>query len=328
MENFERGLDPKEAMNIGAINIKCINKYILDSGINNLVNILKMDKSEGFLSYLDYTDLKAPEHSGAGLDKLGVQTIGLKVRKEYIKTSQYHVSASFTKAQQNDFSKFGVDVNNMLINVLTNESIHGIYKQIMDNIKTCSIETIKNEYTIFEKILDFLFKLFKKEYTKKFKPNDIKHLYKKILFESNKIALTTRRGPANFVVLNTRMAAIFQHRLPDFVFVNTNLNNGTIYPIGTMTAITFYVDPNMSLNDNTIYVGRISGDESDIGLKFCFDTTGTSINTTKEPNNDVVINCLTLRYAIKKINDNGNLYYRKIVVNDKKLFKSLKHEKL
>ena len=73
-----------------------------------------------------------------------------------------------------------------------------------------------------------------------------------------------RRGPANFIVTNAKIATMLQSNA-QYAFspvANTlNQNNGSLYPVGTIMGMTLYVDPLMALYDTRILVGRKGGKE-------------------------------------------------------------------
>ena len=100
-------------------------------------------------------------------------------------------------------------------------------------------------------------------------------MYKKIgvnmLAAGNVIMQRGRRGAANFVVTNWKIATMLQSNA-QYAFspiANTfNQNNGSLYPVGTIAGLTVYVDPLMHTQDTRVLVGR-KGDKDEPQVVFC-----------------------------------------------------------
>ena len=100
-------------------------------------------------------------------------------------------------------------------------------------------------------------------------------MFKKIgvnmLAGGNVIMQRGRRGPANFVVTNWKIATMLQSNA-QYAFspiANTfNQNNGSLYPVGTIAGLTVYVDPLMHTQDTRVLVGR-KGDKDEPQVVFC-----------------------------------------------------------
>jgi hypothetical protein len=98
-----------------------------------------------------------------------------------------------------------------------------------------------------------------------------KKIYVNMLAAGNMIMQRGRRGPANFIVTNWRLATMMQSNA-QYSFspiANTfNQNNGSLYPAGTVAGMTLYVDPMMHTMDTRVLVGR-KGDKDEPGVAFC-----------------------------------------------------------
>lgn len=100
-------------------------------------------------------------------------------------------------------------------------------------------------------------------------------MYKKIgvsmIAAGNVIMQRGRRGAANFVVTNWKVATMLQTNA-QYAFspiANTfNQTNGSLYPVGTIGGLTVYVDPLMHTQDTRVLVGR-KGDKDEPGVVFC-----------------------------------------------------------
>lgn len=100
---------------------------------------------------------------------------------------------------------------------------------------------------------------------------EFKRVFTQILAAGNVITQRGRRGPANFVVTNIKVATALQANA-QYGFspiANTvNQTNGSLYPVGTVGGMTIYVDPNMAYDDTRVLVGR-KGGKDEPGLHFC-----------------------------------------------------------
>ena len=92
-----------------------------------------------------------------------------------------------------------------------------------------------------------------------------------MLAAGNVIMQRGRRGAANFLVTNWKIATMLQAN-SQYAFspiANTiNQNNGSLYPVGTIAGLTCYVDPLMHTQDTRVLVGR-KGDKNEPGMHFC-----------------------------------------------------------
>ena len=99
----------------------------------------------------------------------------------------------------------------------------------------------------------------------------IKRIMARILAAGNVVMQRGRRGPANFIVTNVKIATALQSN-SQYAFspmANTfNQNNGSLYPLGTIAGMTLYVDPNMIYEDTRVLVGR-KGQSDEPGTVFC-----------------------------------------------------------
>jgi len=80
-----------------------------------------------------------------------------------------------------------------------------------------------------------------------------------ILAAGNVIMQRGRRGPANFIVTNLKLATALQSNSGYTFSPMTNTftqSNGSLYPLGTIAGMTLYVDPNMLYSDTRVLVGR------------------------------------------------------------------------
>lgn len=92
-------------------------------------------------------------------------------------------------------------------------------------------------------------------------------LLSKILSLSNVIAVASRRGSANNIMVNTKLGAIIQD-LNGFAFLRQDhfSRSDLGYPIGILNGIKVYVNPYMEWNDTRVLLWKSSEDKLDPGL--------------------------------------------------------------
>lgn len=99
----------------------------------------------------------------------------------------------------------------------------------------------------------------------------IKRIATNFLLASNWILQRGRYGAATFAVTNITVATLLQTNA-QYAFSplanNISQNGGSLYPIGTMSGMTIYVDPLMSGSDCRVCVGR-KGAKDEPGVHFC-----------------------------------------------------------
>lgn len=113
---------------------------------------------------------------------------------------------------------------------------------------------------------------------------EFKRVFTQILAAGNVITQRGRRGPANFVVTNIKVATALQaHAQYGFSPIANTVNqtNGSLYPLGTVGGMTIYVDPNMAYDDTRVLVGR-KGGKDEPGVHFCPYLLADKVSTIAE----------------------------------------------
>ena len=132
----------------------------------------------------------------------------------------------------------------------------------------------------------------------------------RILTASNMIQVRGRRGPADCMVTNAQVAGLLQ-TISQFVIspmVNTfNQNGGELYPVGSISGVTVYVDPNMAYNDTRFVVFR-KGDGISPGLIMMPYMLGESIDIIAEGTMAPKTQLMS-RYAVVEAGHHPQIYY-------------------
>lgn len=252
-------------------------------------------------TFVDGTQLYEPMERGVG-EMQYPKALGLQLFTKFVQVGTYQVSVSVTQEQIQDLNKqWGIDVISMVENAGINEISQSINKHILsrafglgwkNHIKANDVENINLNLrldsssnsttpsyaypgegsTTNETMTLPGFKGYPVG-TTGFENQDtvIKRVMANILTAGNVVMQRGRRGPANFIVTNLKLATALQTNA-QYSFSpisNTfNQNNGSLYPLGTIAGMTVYVDPNMLYSDTRVLVGR-KGAADEPGITFC-----------------------------------------------------------
>ena len=276
----------------------------LEDHIQGYTGAGQTDKDNWEATFVSGTTLYEPMERGVG-EMQYPRALGLQLFTKFVQVGTYQVSVSVTQEQIQDLNKqWGIDVIAMVENAGINEISQSINKHILsrlfglgwkNHIRAAAVEGINlnlnctstgslasaayaypngdtsgvtNEsMTIpgFASYASVVGATFENQDTM------IKRVMANILAAGNVIMQRGRRGPANFIVTNLKMATALQTNA-QYSFspiANTfNQNNGSLYPLGTIAGMTLYVDPNMIYDDTRVLVGR-KGASDEPGVVFC-----------------------------------------------------------
>jgi len=263
------------------------------AGVNNT------DNWEG--TFVSGTTLYEPMSRGVGEQEYP-KALGLQVFTKFVEAGTYQVAINVTLEQVQDLNKqWGIDVIAMVENAGINELSQSINKHILsrlfalgwkNHIKAYTVEGINLNLNVNSSTADTTPAFAYSENgsvtnaamtcpgitlaggaTIAFENQDtiIKRIMTNILAAGNVVMQRGRRGPANFIVTNLKIATALQSN-SGYTFspiTNTlNQSNGSLYPLGTIAGMTLYVDPNMSYTDTRVLVGR-KGATDEPGVVFC-----------------------------------------------------------
>lgn len=259
------------------------------------------DNWEG--TFVSGTTLYEPMERGVG-EMVYPRALGLQVFTRFVAVGTYQVSVSVTQEQIQDLNKqWGIDVIAMVENAGINEISQSINKHILsrlfahgwrNHIDANSVESINlnmnctstgnTTSTAFAYINAAGtsttgsmtvpgFAAYSVATGSAFENQDtiIKRVMANILAAGNVVMQRGRRGPANFIVTNLKMATALQSNSGYSFSPITNTftqSNGSLYPLGTIAGMTLYVDPNMLYTDTRVLVGR-KGAADEPGTVFC-----------------------------------------------------------
>ena len=237
--------------------------------------------------------------------------LSLTVDTKFIHVGKIQVAVNVTREQVTDLQKqWGIDVLKMVENAAINELTQTINKHILsrlfalgwrNHLKAYAAEGINLNLSLDTNIAsDATIGFATYEDGMTIEPEDAKmpmpvmneygdfenldtryaRVAKLVKTAGNIIMQRGRRGPATFIVCNSKVGSMLQDQA-QYTFApiaNTfNQNNGQLYPLGTLAGMTVYVDPMMRFDDTRILVGR-KGDKDEPGLHFCPYLMAESVN--------------------------------------------------
>lgn len=253
-------------------------------------------------TFVSGTTLYEPMERGVG-EMVYPRALGLEVFTKFVQVGTFQVSVNVTQEQIQDLNKqWGIDVIAMVENAGINEISQSINKHILSRvfahgwknaIKADAVEGINlnldvtsqtgstspafaynNDGTVVNTAMALPgYKVYAPGSTSSFENQDtaIKRIMANILGAGNVVMQRGRRGPANFIVTNIKIATALQTNSQYTFSPITNTftqNNGSLYPLGTIAGMTVYVDPNMAYEDTRVLVGR-KGAADEPGTVFC-----------------------------------------------------------
>jgi len=251
-------------------------------------------------TFVSGTKLYEPMERGVG-EMEYPKALGLQVFTKFVQVGTYSVSVSVTQEQIQDLnSQWGIDVISMVENAGINEISQSINKHILSRcfahgwknaIKANAVEGINLNLDLTSSSASVSpnyayasdgavvnatmavpgFAIYGGT-NGNFENQDtfIKRVMANVLAAGNVVAQRGRRGPANFIVTNLKLATAFQTNSQYSFAPITNTftqSNGSLYPLGTVAGMTVYVDPNMLYSDTRVLVGR-KGAADEPGIVF------------------------------------------------------------
>ncbi len=138
-----------------------------------------------------------------------------------------------------------------------------------------------------------------------------RRIMSKILAASNLIAQRGRRGAGTFAVCSAAIATALQDcaGFVAYPLSNTiNQNAGSLYPVGAISGVSIYVDPNMPWSATKVVVGR-KGKDNEPGLVFMPYLMADKLSYPSEGMEGSPVTSLKSRYAVVRAGHHPQLYY-------------------
>ena len=240
-----------------------------------------------------------------------------------VKAKTIQVKGAITREQIQDLKAYGIDAVAQVEAELVNELTQHINREILDEIfalgdqnhvESEAFEGINlNTYFVVDPAADDI-----EGYVKSYVGGGAetlgtiqRRIMSKILAASNLIAQRGRRGAGTFAVCSAAIATALQDcaGFVAYPLSNTiNQNAGSLYPVGAISGVSIYVDPNMPWASTKVVVGR-KGKDNEPGLVFMPYLMADKLSYPAEGMEGAPVTSLKSRYAIVRAGHHPQLYY-------------------
>jgi hypothetical protein len=240
-----------------------------------------------------------------------------------VKAKTIQVKGAITREQIQDLKAYGIDAVAQVEAELVNELTQHINRELLDEIFALGDQN-HVEAEAFEGInLNTYFTV---------RPDDAapegyissyvgggaetlgtiqRRIMSKVLAASNLIAQRGRRGAGTFAVCSAAIATALQDcaGFVAYPLSNTiNQNAGSLYPVGAISGVSIYVDPNLPWSATKIVVGR-KGKDNEPGLVFMPYLMADKLSYPAEGMEGAPVTSLKSRYALVRAGHHPQLYY-------------------
>ena len=325
-----------------------LNNSLLNGGEGagvTLVEALMGENAEQVAGYdvVDIDTVKAledfiPGFTGAGMkngDPMSAQAydraqgestpanlMSLNVFTEKVEAKTIKVKGAITREQIQDLKAYGIDAIAQVEAELVNELTQHINRELLNEIYALGMKNYK-EALAFEGInLNTYFTVdpaAKKEgYITSYVGGGAetlgtiqRRIMSKVLAASNLIAQRGRRGAGTYAVCSAAIATALQDCAGFVAYPLSNTINqtaGSLYPVGAISCVSIYVDPNLPWSDTRIVVGR-KGKDNEPGIVFMPYLMADKLTYPVEGLEGAPVTTLTSRYAIVKAGHHPQLYF-------------------
>ena len=240
-----------------------------------------------------------------------------------VKAKTIQVKGAITREQIQDLKAYGIDAVAQVEAELVNELTQHINREILNEIFALGDQN-HVEAEAFEGInLNTYFVVDPADadvegYVKSYVGGGAetlgtiqRRIMSKVLAASNLIAQRGRRGAGTFAVCSAAIATALQDcaGFTAYPLSNTiNQNAGSLYPVGAISGVSIYVDPNLPWSATKIVVGR-KGKDNEPGLVFMPYLMADKLSYPAEGMEGAPVTSLKSRYALVRAGHHPQLYY-------------------
>ena len=248
--------------------------------------------------------------------------MSLNVFTEKVEAKTIKVKGAITREQIQDLKAYGIDAIAQVEAELVNELTQHINRELLNEIYALGNQNY-NEALAFEGInLNTYFTAdpaAKKEgYITSYVGGGAetlgtiqRRIMSKVLAASNLIAQRGRRGAGTYAVCSAAIATALQDCAGFVAYPLSNTINqtaGSLYPVGAVSGVSIYVDPNLPLSDTRVVVGR-KGKDNEPGIVFMPYLMADKLSYPVEGLEGAPVTSLTSRYALVKAGHHPQLYF-------------------
>ena len=240
-----------------------------------------------------------------------------------VKAKTIQVKGAITREQIQDLKAYGIDAVAQVEAELVNELTQHINREILNEIFALGDQN-HVEAEAFEGINLNTYFVVRPDapeldgYVKSYVGGGAetlgtiqRRIMSKILAASNLIAQRGRRGAGTFAVCSAAIATALQDcsGFVAYPLSNTiNQNAGSLYPVGAISGVSIYVDPNLPWSATKVVVGR-KGKDNEPGLVFMPYLMADKLSYPAEGMEGAPVTSLKSRYALVRAGHHPQLYY-------------------
>ena len=252
--------------------------------------------------------------------------MSLNVFTEKVEAKTIQVKGAITREQIQDLKAYGIDALAQVEAELVNELTQHINREILNEIFALG-EKNYQEALAFEGInLNTYFYVSNSAPTAEelgnYQASYVgggaetlgtiqRRIMSKVLAASNLIAQRGRRGAGTYAVCSAAIATALQDCAGFVAYPLSNTVNqtaGSLYPVGAISGVSIYVDPNMPWSDTRIVVGR-KGKDNEPGIVFMPYLMADKLYYPADGMEGAPVTSLKSRYAVVKAGHNPQLYF-------------------
>ena len=271
----------------------------------------------------DGKPMSAKAYDRAQGESTSANLMSLNVFTEKVEAKTIKVKGAITREQIQDLKAYGIDALAQVEAELVNELTQHINRELLDEIYALGMQNY-NEALAFEGIN--LNTYFTVDPAAAEKPGYVtsyvgggaetlgtiqRRIMSKVLAASNLIAQRGRRGAGTYAVCSAAIATALQDCAGFVAYPLSNTINqtaGSLYPVGAVSGVSIYVDPNLPWSDTRIVVGR-KGKDNEPGIVFMPYLMADKLTYPVEGLEGAPVTTLTSRYAIVKAGHHPQLYF-------------------
>lgn len=267
--------------------------------------------------------MSAQAYDRAQGESTPANTMSLNVFTEKVEAKTIKVKGAITREQIQDLKAYGIDAIAQVEAELVNELTQHINRELLNEIYALGMQNYK-EALAFEGVN--LNTYFTVDPAAAEKPGYVtsyvgggaetlgtiqRRIMSKVLAASNLIAQRGRRGAGTYAVCSAAIATALQDCAGFVAYPLSNTINqtaGSLYPVGAVSGVSIYVDPNLPWSDTRIVVGR-KGKDNEPGIVFMPYLMADKLTYPVEGLEGAPVTTLTSRYAIVKAGHHPQLYF-------------------
>lgn len=281
-----------------------------------LVNVSETGAMHGTISYIDFAESKTEEKINReevlyDNPEESHKTLSLKLFVKSFELKKVLITCPAPKDVIDGLTRGGLDANAEILSALVHDTIESHKKAIVGTINVLAEKYYESTLKWYHKFYRFFVKSYKR---RKVIKNE-RQLLSTILLLSNVIAVKTRRGAANFAIVNSKIGTILSNQTSFVLADNSTVHRSlsSLERIGSLAGITIYVDKSLGWKDNEIVVGR-AGKADEPGLHFVYNPGLITVSKNSEPNGDINY-AMTTGVALPEVGFFPENWYAKEYIN-------------